>query len=103
MNLNYQAKTGWEITKGSGSDRWVSLRRFNEDGEFESLFVARFKYNKPGTKATRYVKQLIEDIGESLQHISQAELDDYREVQNNRSSGSFHIRRRIEERVGACA
>jgi hypothetical protein len=98
--LNYENKTGFEICKGSGSDRYVMLRRYNvETHEFETLFIARFKYNKPGTKASAYVKRLENDLGNALLHVTQEDLDEYRAIQNKRDSDSFGVKYEIEKKL----
>tara|TARA_R110000824_G_scaffold212432_4_gene398639 strand:+ start:1840 stop:2112 length:273 start_codon:yes stop_codon:yes gene_type:complete len=77
-NLDYTNKKGFEITTGRGVDRYVEVRRFNEAGEFETLFCARFKYGKPGTKANRHARRLLKRFGGTLQTITKAELDAFR-------------------------
>lgn len=90
--LNYDSKTGFDVDTGSGSERWCALRRFNEAGEFESLFIARFKYMKAGTQANRYCRKLVRDLGDSLATITQAGLDEYRAGINEQERVAFMIK-----------
>jgi len=91
--LNYESKQGFEICKGSGSDRYIMLRRFDSAGKFETLFIARFKYNRAGSKATAYAKQLQNLLGDqALQTITQDGLDEYRAAVNEMEHKAFLLR-----------
>ena len=99
--LNFANKTGLyvndeqrRVITGHGSDeRWCMLDRFNADGSFERLFIARFKYMKAASKAKAYCKKLVNDLGaDSLMTIDQAGLDAYRASINEQERIAFMIR-----------
>ena len=78
--IDYQAKTGAEIeVTGTRGEKWVNIRRYR-DGEFETLFVARAKYNKPGRVANAYKKWTLENL--NINTCTQDDLDRSRAAKN---------------------